>query len=136
MGAVKHCLFQTGHGLSAGTYKGVLRDMYAVLGRDGNMCCSDGAVLLQGGLSWLKGTAIDNNDNDVWFSRDMSPDNVSCPMLVTPNCPSLPPSRNSTVLNSKVVSVTIKPTPGSLSTPVEVQFSHLYNVSDLSHLTL
>uniref|UniRef100_A0A4W5QA02 Adhesion G protein-coupled receptor B1 n=1 Tax=Hucho hucho TaxID=62062 RepID=A0A4W5QA02_9TELE len=35
--------------------------------------------------------------------------------------------RNSTVLNSKVVSVTIKPTPGSLSTPVEVQFSHLYN---------
>ncbi|XP_029599514.1 adhesion G protein-coupled receptor B1 isoform X3 [Salmo trutta] len=35
--------------------------------------------------------------------------------------------RNSTVLNSKVVSVTIKPTPGTLSTPVEVQFSHLYN---------
>uniref|UniRef100_A0A8C7TI54 Adhesion G protein-coupled receptor B1a n=1 Tax=Oncorhynchus mykiss TaxID=8022 RepID=A0A8C7TI54_ONCMY len=44
--------------------------------------------------------------------------------------------RNSTVLNSKVVSVTIKPTPGSLSTPVEVQFSHLYNVSELSPLTL
>ncbi|CAB1334143.1 unnamed protein product [Coregonus sp. 'balchen'] len=37
-------------------------------------------------------------------------------------------ARNSTVLNSKVVSVTIKPTPGSLSTPVEVQFSHLYNL--------
>ncbi|KAL0984957.1 hypothetical protein UPYG_G00151050 [Umbra pygmaea] len=35
--------------------------------------------------------------------------------------------RNGTVLNSKVVSVTIKPTPGSLSTPVEVEFSHLYN---------
>ncbi|XP_042565036.1 adhesion G protein-coupled receptor B1 isoform X3 [Clupea harengus] len=35
--------------------------------------------------------------------------------------------RNSTVLNSKVVSVTIKPTPGPLSTPVEIEFSHLYN---------
>ncbi|KAJ8005411.1 hypothetical protein DPEC_G00146370 [Dallia pectoralis] len=35
--------------------------------------------------------------------------------------------RNNTVLNSKVVSVTIKPTPGSLSNPVEVEFSHLYN---------
>ncbi|KAM6967523.1 adhesion G protein-coupled receptor B1 [Aplochiton taeniatus] len=35
--------------------------------------------------------------------------------------------RNSTVLNSKVVSVTIKPTPPSLSTPVEVEFAHLYN---------
>ncbi|XP_052000371.1 adhesion G protein-coupled receptor B1-like isoform X5 [Xyrauchen texanus] len=35
--------------------------------------------------------------------------------------------RNSTVLNSKVISVTIKPTPSSLSTPLEVEFSHLYN---------
>ncbi|KAL2085025.1 hypothetical protein ACEWY4_020543 [Coilia grayii] len=35
--------------------------------------------------------------------------------------------RNSTVLNSKVISVTIKPTPGPLSTPVEIEFSHLYN---------
>ncbi|XP_030641181.1 adhesion G protein-coupled receptor B1 [Chanos chanos] len=35
--------------------------------------------------------------------------------------------RNSTVLNSKVVSVTIKPTPSSLSVPVEIEFSHLYN---------
>uniref|UniRef100_A0A3P9AP56 Adhesion G protein-coupled receptor B1a n=1 Tax=Esox lucius TaxID=8010 RepID=A0A3P9AP56_ESOLU len=35
--------------------------------------------------------------------------------------------RNNTVLNSKIVSVTIKPTPGSLSNPVEVEFSHLYN---------
>uniref|UniRef100_A0A667ZTM7 Adhesion G protein-coupled receptor B1 n=1 Tax=Myripristis murdjan TaxID=586833 RepID=A0A667ZTM7_9TELE len=35
--------------------------------------------------------------------------------------------RNSTVLNSKVVSVTIKPTPATLSAPVEVEFSHLYN---------
>uniref|UniRef100_A0A8B9H4S7 Adhesion G protein-coupled receptor B1 n=1 Tax=Astyanax mexicanus TaxID=7994 RepID=A0A8B9H4S7_ASTMX len=37
--------------------------------------------------------------------------------------------RNSTVLNSKVISVTIRPTPGSLSAPVEIEFSHLYNVS-------
>ncbi len=37
--------------------------------------------------------------------------------------------RNSTVLNSKVISVTIKPTPSSLSTPLEIEFSHLYNVS-------
>ncbi|XP_034554181.1 adhesion G protein-coupled receptor B1 isoform X5 [Notolabrus celidotus] len=35
--------------------------------------------------------------------------------------------RNSTVLNSKVLSVTIKPTPASLSAPVIVEFSHLYN---------
>ncbi|KAJ8337929.1 hypothetical protein SKAU_G00368950 [Synaphobranchus kaupii] len=35
--------------------------------------------------------------------------------------------RNSTVLNSKVVSVTIKPTPNFLSAPVEIEFSHLYN---------
>ncbi|XP_037640193.1 adhesion G protein-coupled receptor B1 isoform X5 [Sebastes umbrosus] len=35
--------------------------------------------------------------------------------------------RNSTVLNSKVLSVTIKPTPASLSAPVVVEFSHLYN---------
>ncbi|XP_051574769.1 adhesion G protein-coupled receptor B1-like isoform X8 [Myxocyprinus asiaticus] len=39
----------------------------------------------------------------------------------------LSPQRNSTVLNSKVISVTIKPTPSSLSTPLEVEFSHLYN---------
>ncbi|XP_026084133.1 adhesion G protein-coupled receptor B1-like isoform X7 [Carassius auratus] len=35
--------------------------------------------------------------------------------------------RNSTVLNSKVISVTIKPTPSSLLTPLEIEFSHLYN---------
>ncbi|XP_060725780.1 adhesion G protein-coupled receptor B1 isoform X3 [Tachysurus vachellii] len=35
--------------------------------------------------------------------------------------------RNNTVLNSKVISVTIKPTPISLSAPVEIEFSHLYN---------
>ncbi|XP_037308844.2 adhesion G protein-coupled receptor B1 isoform X7 [Pungitius pungitius] len=35
--------------------------------------------------------------------------------------------RNSTVLNSKVLSVTIKPSPASLSAPVVVEFSHLYN---------
>ncbi|XP_041963546.1 adhesion G protein-coupled receptor B1 isoform X6 [Alosa sapidissima] len=35
--------------------------------------------------------------------------------------------RNNTVLNSKVVSVTIKPTPGPLSTPIEIEFSHAYN---------
>ncbi|XP_056290433.1 adhesion G protein-coupled receptor B1 isoform X3 [Pseudoliparis swirei] len=35
--------------------------------------------------------------------------------------------RNSTVLNSKVLSVTIKPTPAFLSAPVVVEFSHMYN---------
>ncbi|XP_078248150.1 adhesion G protein-coupled receptor B1 isoform X4 [Pogona vitticeps] len=35
--------------------------------------------------------------------------------------------RNTTVLNSRVISVTVKPTPRSLLTPVEVEFSHLYN---------
>uniref|UniRef100_A0AAY4ACJ2 Adhesion G protein-coupled receptor B1a n=1 Tax=Denticeps clupeoides TaxID=299321 RepID=A0AAY4ACJ2_9TELE len=41
--------------------------------------------------------------------------------------------RNSTVLNSKVISVTIKPTPSAIMGPVEVEFSHLYNVSILYH---
>nr|XP_025042128.1 adhesion G protein-coupled receptor B1 isoform X4 [Pelodiscus sinensis] len=35
--------------------------------------------------------------------------------------------RNATVLNSKVISVTVKPSPRSLLTPLEVEFSHLYN---------
>uniref|UniRef100_A0A3P8NGN8 Adhesion G protein-coupled receptor B1 n=1 Tax=Astatotilapia calliptera TaxID=8154 RepID=A0A3P8NGN8_ASTCA len=35
--------------------------------------------------------------------------------------------RNSTVLNSRVLSVTIKPTPASLTVPFVVEFSHLYN---------
>uniref|UniRef100_A0A3P8W5P6 Adhesion G protein-coupled receptor B1 n=1 Tax=Cynoglossus semilaevis TaxID=244447 RepID=A0A3P8W5P6_CYNSE len=35
--------------------------------------------------------------------------------------------RNNSVLNSKVLSVTIKPTPASLSAPVVVEFSHRYN---------
>ncbi|XP_068426650.1 adhesion G protein-coupled receptor B1 isoform X8 [Clinocottus analis] len=35
--------------------------------------------------------------------------------------------RNSTVLNSKVLSVTIKPSPSSPFPPVVVEFSHLYN---------
>uniref|UniRef100_A0A663LQD2 Adhesion G protein-coupled receptor B1 n=1 Tax=Athene cunicularia TaxID=194338 RepID=A0A663LQD2_ATHCN len=37
--------------------------------------------------------------------------------------------RNSTVLNSKIISVTVKPFPRSLLTPLEIEFSHLYNVS-------
>lgn len=41
--------------------------------------------------------------------------------------------RNSTFLNSKVLSVTIKPPPTSLSAPVVVEFSHLYNVSNKSN---
>ncbi|KAM8811235.1 adhesion G protein-coupled receptor B1 isoform 1-T1 [Eudromia elegans] len=35
--------------------------------------------------------------------------------------------RNSTVVNSKVISVTVKPFPRSLLTPLEIEFSHLYN---------
>ncbi|XP_074754443.1 adhesion G protein-coupled receptor B1 isoform X5 [Athene noctua] len=35
--------------------------------------------------------------------------------------------RNSTVLNSKIISVTVKPFPRSLLTPLEIEFSHLYN---------
>uniref|UniRef100_A0AAY4AH08 Adhesion G protein-coupled receptor B1a n=1 Tax=Denticeps clupeoides TaxID=299321 RepID=A0AAY4AH08_9TELE len=37
--------------------------------------------------------------------------------------------RNSTVLNSKVISVTIKPTPSAIMGPVEVEFSHLVGVT-------
>nr|XP_060631929.1 adhesion G protein-coupled receptor B1-like isoform X2 [Anolis sagrei ordinatus] len=35
--------------------------------------------------------------------------------------------RNTTVLNSRVLSVTVKPAPRSLLTPMEIEFSHLYN---------
>uniref|UniRef100_A0A669PBV5 Adhesion G protein-coupled receptor B1 n=1 Tax=Phasianus colchicus TaxID=9054 RepID=A0A669PBV5_PHACC len=40
--------------------------------------------------------------------------------------------RNSTVLNSRVISVTVKPFPRSLLTPLEIEFSHLYNVTSAS----
>lgn len=39
--------------------------------------------------------------------------------------------RNTTVLNSKVISVTVKPPPRSLLTPLEIEFAHMYNVSAL-----
>ncbi|XP_043363186.1 adhesion G protein-coupled receptor B1 isoform X2 [Dermochelys coriacea] len=35
--------------------------------------------------------------------------------------------RNATVLNSKVISVTVKPSLRTLLTPLEIEFSHLYN---------
>ncbi|XP_034524591.1 adhesion G protein-coupled receptor B1 [Ailuropoda melanoleuca] len=35
--------------------------------------------------------------------------------------------RNTTVLNSKVISVTVKPPPRSLLTPLEIEFAHVYN---------
>uniref|UniRef100_A0A9W3FFZ7 Adhesion G protein-coupled receptor B1 n=1 Tax=Camelus bactrianus TaxID=9837 RepID=A0A9W3FFZ7_CAMBA len=35
--------------------------------------------------------------------------------------------RNTTVLNSKVISVTVKPPPRSLLTPLEIEFAHMYN---------
>ncbi|XP_063777223.1 adhesion G protein-coupled receptor B1 isoform X4 [Pseudophryne corroboree] len=35
--------------------------------------------------------------------------------------------RNNTVLNSKVISVTVKPSPRSPSVPLDIEFSHLYN---------
>ncbi|XP_067887466.1 adhesion G protein-coupled receptor B1 isoform X10 [Heterodontus francisci] len=35
--------------------------------------------------------------------------------------------RNATVLNSKIISVIMKPSPKSLSSPLEIEFSHLYN---------
>ena len=36
---------------------------------------------------------------------------------------------NTTLLNSKVVTVIVSPTPALLSTPVEIEFPHLHNVS-------
>ncbi|XP_077127451.1 adhesion G protein-coupled receptor B1 isoform X6 [Ranitomeya variabilis] len=35
--------------------------------------------------------------------------------------------RNTTVLNSKIISVTVKPPPRSVSVPLDIEFSHLYN---------
>ena len=35
------------------------------------------------------------------------------------------------MLNSKVISVTVKPPPRSLLTPLEIEFAHVYNVSAL-----
>lgn len=39
------------------------------------------------------------------------------------------PDSNSTLLNSKVVTVTVSPAPTLLSSPVEIEFPHLHNVS-------
>uniref|UniRef100_A0A2K6S4U1 Adhesion G protein-coupled receptor B1 n=1 Tax=Saimiri boliviensis boliviensis TaxID=39432 RepID=A0A2K6S4U1_SAIBB len=44
--------------------------------------------------------------------------------------------RNTTVLNSKVISVTVKPPPRSLRTPLEIEFAHMYNVSAVRVHTL
>lgn len=63
--------------------------------------------------------------NWIWNRYSWLPDNE----LFLTLCIFLSPPRNSTVLNSKVLSVTIKPTPASLSAPIVVEFSHLYNVS-------
>lgn len=61
----------------------------------------------------------------------MHSDSLLCQSPLVPFKTSLSPllSRNSTVLNSKVISVTVKPFPRSLLTPLEIEFSHLYNVS-------
>lgn len=45
------------------------------------------------------------------------------------DCNSLPLRSNTTLLNSKVVTVIVKPTPALLSSPVEIEFPHLQNVS-------
>lgn len=50
--------------------------------------------------------------------------------VLRPEHLSFPLCRNNTVLNSRVVSVTIKPTPGPLSAPIEIEFSHAHNVSE------
>lgn len=42
-----------------------------------------------------------------------------------------PAPRNTTVLNSKVISVTVKPPPRSVLTPLEIEFAHMYNVRAL-----
>lgn len=39
--------------------------------------------------------------------------------------------RNTTVLNSKVISVTVKPPPLPAHTSLEIEFAHMYNVSAL-----
>ncbi len=39
------------------------------------------------------------------------------------------PHSNATLINSKVVTVIVNPTPTLLSTPVEIEFPHLHNVS-------
>lgn len=41
---------------------------------------------------------------------------------------------NSTLLNSKVVTVMVKPDPGFLATPVEIEFPHLHNVSSIINM--
>ncbi|XP_043923226.1 adhesion G protein-coupled receptor B1 isoform X2 [Protopterus annectens] len=37
--------------------------------------------------------------------------------------------RNSTVLNSKVITVTVKPSPRTIPAPLEIEFSHVYNAT-------
>ena len=41
---------------------------------------------------------------------------------------------NSSLLNSKVVTVTVSPSPNLLSSPIEIEFPHLHNVSLQSSL--
>lgn len=45
------------------------------------------------------------------------------------DCDLLSLCSNTTLVNSKVVTVIIKPTPALLSSPVEIEFPHLHNVS-------
>ncbi|NXD14389.1 AGRB1 protein, partial [Nothocercus nigrocapillus] len=75
----------------------------------------------RGMVDWAK-----NSEDKVTISKSILSSGLAAPSI--PFKASLSPlHRNSTVVNSKVISVTVKPFPRSLLTPLEIEFSHLYN---------
>uniref|UniRef100_A0A8C1B7X8 Adhesion G protein-coupled receptor B1b n=1 Tax=Cyprinus carpio carpio TaxID=630221 RepID=A0A8C1B7X8_CYPCA len=83
----------------------------------------------RGIIDWVR-----NSEEKVKVSRsalslDQSTGFVTGIVLYRNLGPILSFQSNSTLLNSKVVTVTVKPNPGFLSAPVEIDFPHLHNVS-------
>uniref|UniRef100_A0A9J8DAV9 Adhesion G protein-coupled receptor B1b n=1 Tax=Cyprinus carpio carpio TaxID=630221 RepID=A0A9J8DAV9_CYPCA len=83
----------------------------------------------RGMIDWVR-----NSEEKVTVSRsalslDQSTGFVTGIILYRNLAPILSFQSNSTLLNSKVVTVTVKPNPGFLSAPVEIDFPHLRNVS-------
>uniref|UniRef100_A0A673KMJ6 Brain-specific angiogenesis inhibitor 1-like n=1 Tax=Sinocyclocheilus rhinocerous TaxID=307959 RepID=A0A673KMJ6_9TELE len=83
----------------------------------------------RGIIDWVR-----NSEEKVTVSRsalslDQSTGFVTGIVLYRNLAPILSFQSNSTLLNSKVVTVTVKPNPGFLLAPVEIDFPHLHNVS-------
>uniref|UniRef100_A0A3Q3WPN1 G-protein coupled receptors family 2 profile 2 domain-containing protein n=1 Tax=Mola mola TaxID=94237 RepID=A0A3Q3WPN1_MOLML len=86
----------------------------------------------RGMLEWVR-----TSEEKISVSRDalsieQSPDDNDAfvtGIILYRNLASILPFQNTTLINSKVVSVIVKPTPTLLSSPVEIEFPHLHNVT-------